>query len=244
MPTTNLLLPFLSAGQAQKHVTVNESLRMLDGIVQLAVKDANLADPPASPSDGDRYIVPAAATGAWTGWTNSVALWTDGAWLRLPPRAGWMAWNLETGTLLAFSGTSWAPFADLAGFVPSGSSIVAKGARGGETRLRTIEHLQSGLSGATVNTGLSIPNGAEVFAVGMRVKTAITGATSFSVGIAGEVGKFGGGLGIAAGSWNRGGIGAQFFYANTPIVLTSAGGNFTGGAVALSIHCVTVDPPV
>ena len=64
MPTTNLLLPFLSAGQAQKHVTVNESLRMLDGIVQLAVKDANLADPPASPSDGDRYIVPAAATGA------------------------------------------------------------------------------------------------------------------------------------------------------------------------------------
>ena len=65
MPTTNLLLPFLSAGQAQKHVTVNESLRMLDGIVQLAVKDANLADPPASPSDGDRYIVPAAATGAW-----------------------------------------------------------------------------------------------------------------------------------------------------------------------------------
>ena len=86
MPTTNLLLPFLSAGQAQKHVTVNESLRMLDGIVQLAVKDADLADPPASPSDGDRYIVPAAATGAWTGWTNSVALWTDGAWLRLPPR--------------------------------------------------------------------------------------------------------------------------------------------------------------
>ena len=53
-----------------------------------------------------------------------------------------------------------------------------------------------------------------------------------------------GGLGIAAGSSNRGGIGAQFFYANTPIVLTSAGGNFTGGAVALSIHCVTVDPPV
>lgn len=244
MPTTNLLLPFLSAGQAQKHVTVNESLRMLDGIVQLAVKDANLADPPASPSDGDRYIVPAAATGAWTGWTNSVALWTDGAWLRLPPRAGWMAWNLETGTLLAFSGTSWAPFADLAGFVPSGSSIVAKGALGGETRLRTIEHLQSGLSGASVATGLSIPNGAEVFAVGVRVKTAITGATSFSVGITGQTSKFGSGLGVAAGSWNRGGIGAEFFYADTQIRLTSAGGNFTGGDVALSIHCVTVDPPV
>lgn len=243
MPTTNLLLPFLAAGQAQKHVTVNEALRMLDGIVQLSVIEADRADPPASPSDGDRYIVPAAATGAWTGWQNSVALWTDGAWMRLPPRPGWMAWNLEASQLLMFSGTAWGAFTDLSGFVPKGSTIVAQGALGGVTRLRTIEHLQSGLSGASVSTGLSIPNGAEVFAVGVRVKTAITGATSFSVGISGQTGKFGSGLGVALGSWNRGGVGAEFFYADTPILLTPAGGSFTGGAVALSIHCVTVDPP-
>lgn len=244
MPTTNLLLPYLAAGQAQKHVTVNESLRMLDGIVQLAVLEADRLDPPPSPADGDRYLVPAAATGAWSGWQNSVALWTDGAWIRLPPRAGWLAWNIEASALLAFNGTAWAPFADLAGFVPRGDAIVAQGALGGATRLRTIEHLQSGLSGATVTTGLVIPNGAEVFAVGVRVKTAITGASSFSVGLSGETGKFGSGLGTANGSWNRGGIGAQFFYSDTPIVLTSGGGAFTGGAVALSIHCVTVDPPV
>lgn len=242
MPTTNLLLPFLAAGQAQKHVTVNEALRMLDGIVQLSVIEADRADPPASPSDGDRYIVPAAATGAWSGWQNSVALWADGAWLRLVPRAGWTAWNRETDELLMFGGASWAPFADLAGFVPKGNAIVAQGALGSVTRLRTIEHLQSGLSGASVVTGAVIPNGAEVFAVGMRVKTAITGATSFSVGIAGQTGKFGSGLGVAAGSWNRGGVGAEFSYSDTPVVLTGAGA-FTGGAVALSIHCVTVDPP-
>lgn len=242
MPTTNLLLPFLAAGQAQKHVTVNEALRMLDGIVQLSVIEADRADPPASPSDGDRYIVPAAATGAWSGWQNSVALWADGAWLRLVPRAGWTAWNRETDELLMFGGASWAPFADLAGFVPKGDAIVAQGALGSVTRLRTIEHLQSGLSGASVVTGAVIPNGAEVFAVGMRVKTAITGATSFSVGVAGQTGKFGSGLGVAAGSWNRGGVGAEFFYSDTPVVLTGAGA-FTGGAVALSIHCVTVDPP-
>ena len=242
MPTTNLLLPFLSAGQAQKHVTVNEALRMLDGIVQLSVIEADRVDPPGSPSDGDRYLVPAAATGAWSGWQNSVALWADGAWLRLVPRAGWMAWNRETAQLLMFGGVTWAPFADLAGFVPKGNAIVAQGALGSVTRLRTIEHLQSGLSGASVVTGAVIPNGAEVFAVGVRVKTAITGATSFSVGIAGQTGKFGSGLGVAAGSWNRGGVGAEFFYSDAPVVLTGAGA-FTGGAVALSIHCVTVDPP-
>lgn len=242
MPTTNLLLPFLAAGQAQKHVTVNEALRMLDGIVQLSVIEADRVDPPASPSDGDRYLVPAGATGAWSGWQNSVALWADGAWLRLVPRAGWQAWNRETAQLLMFGGATWAPFADLAGFVPKGDIIRAQGALGSVTRLRTIERLQSGLSGASVVTGAVIPNGAEVFAVGVRVKTAITGATSFSVGIAGQTGKFGSGLGVAAGSWNRGGIGAEFFYSNTPVVLTGDGA-FTGGAVALSIHCVTVDPP-
>src|SRR5262249_4668949 len=35
--TANLTLPFLISGQAQKHVTVNESLLRLDALVQLAV---------------------------------------------------------------------------------------------------------------------------------------------------------------------------------------------------------------
>jgi hypothetical protein len=35
--STHLLLPYLLAAQAQKHVAVNEALRLLDGLVQLAV---------------------------------------------------------------------------------------------------------------------------------------------------------------------------------------------------------------
>jgi hypothetical protein len=45
---------YLFAAQAQKHVTVNEALRLLDGLVQLAVLDRHLTAPPASPADGDR----------------------------------------------------------------------------------------------------------------------------------------------------------------------------------------------
>jgi hypothetical protein len=55
--TTHLLLPYILAAQAQKHVTHNEALRILDGLVQLSVLDRDLAAPPASPADGDRYIV-------------------------------------------------------------------------------------------------------------------------------------------------------------------------------------------
>jgi hypothetical protein len=47
--TTHLLLPYLAAAQAQKHVTHNEALRLLDGLVQLAVLDRTAPRPPEAP---------------------------------------------------------------------------------------------------------------------------------------------------------------------------------------------------
>ncbi|MDK3075643.1 DUF2793 domain-containing protein [Sedimentitalea sp. JM2-8] len=89
--TTHLALPYLLAARAQKHVTHNEALRLLDGLVQLSILDRDLTAPPASLAEGDRYIVGAGATGDWAGWDLNVAFWTDGAWLRLSPRVGWRA---------------------------------------------------------------------------------------------------------------------------------------------------------
>ena len=54
--TPNLGLPYIMAAQSQKHVTHNEALRALDAIVQLSVLDRDLAAPPGSPANGDRYI--------------------------------------------------------------------------------------------------------------------------------------------------------------------------------------------
>jgi hypothetical protein len=106
----NLDLPYLLASQAQKHVTHNEALRMLDGLVQMSVKDRHLATPPGSPAEGDRYIVPAGATGDWSGWAGSVALYSDGAWLRLAPNGpGWLAWVEDEKVVLVWSGTAWVP---------------------------------------------------------------------------------------------------------------------------------------
>ncbi len=105
--TTNLLLPYLLASQAQKHVTLNESLRLLDGLVQMAVIDRDLTAPPVSPADGDRYIVSAGATGDWEGWDLSVALHVDGIWTRLAPRPGWRAWIDDEGLLLVWDGAAW-----------------------------------------------------------------------------------------------------------------------------------------
>ncbi len=237
--TTHLLLPFILAAQAQKHVTHNEALRVLDGIVQLSVKDRDLTAPPGSPSEGDRYIVAATATGEWAGWEGDVALWTDGAWLRLPAREGWRAWVEDEGILLVRGASAWT-----GGFLAQGGLVdVALGALGGVTGMGSVDEELSGLSGASVDTTIVIPDRAICLGVSTRTVTTITGATSYDCGIAGETGKFGGSLGVAAGSTNRGVIGPQAFYADTPVRLTANGSDFTGGAVRISIHYLHVGVP-
>ena len=107
MTTPNLALPYIAAAQAQKHVTHNEALDRLDGLVQLSVQDRDLTAPPASPAEGDRYIVAAGATGTWAGWDGDVTMFSGGAWVRLTPQTGWRAWIDDEGVLLVFDGASW-----------------------------------------------------------------------------------------------------------------------------------------
>jgi len=71
--STHLGLPYLLAAQAQKHVTHNEALRLLDAMVQLSVLDRTRTTPPASPADGTRQVVASGATGLWAGWDLNVA---------------------------------------------------------------------------------------------------------------------------------------------------------------------------
>ncbi len=105
--TTHLLLPYILAAQAQKHVTHNEALRLLDAVVQLSVLDRDLMAPPASPADGDRYIVASGATGLWAGWDLNVTTWVDGVWMRLVPRPGWLAWIADEATFFVWNGSVW-----------------------------------------------------------------------------------------------------------------------------------------
>jgi hypothetical protein len=116
--TTKLLLPYILAAQAQKHVTHNEALRLLDGLVQMSVSDRDLTAPPSSPVEGDRYIVAIGATGAtgdWSGWDDDIALFGDGIWFRLPKQVGWRAWVQDEGTLVVWDGTQWFDLSSVVG---------------------------------------------------------------------------------------------------------------------------------
>lgn len=449
--TPNLALPYLAAAQAQKHVTVNEALDHIDGLVQLSVISATLTAPPASRVEGDRYIIAVGATGAWTGWEDSVAHFSGGAWLRLIPQTGWIAWDQAVGGITTYDATTgWNPLAtgsdaftglidtpgaftgqagkalqvntgetalefvvpatgggsgggltklpvvngdfetgditgwtitvgvaavadwstmagyDAAGatvtrngiFVFSGGEggsaqaqvtafqdidisgdtsalywvtaeflksyqdqdvpsitlelldaggtilastsvsktdgfvsitpailnlarpggtataritldvtrgtgnnnnaaidnvallgsgsggtatpvadvIVAQSINGASVGMHIAEELLTGLSGASASSSIAIPDRAIVLGVSTRTVTAIAGATSYDCGIAGQIAKFGGVLGVIPGSTNVGVIGPEAFYVATPIVLTANGENFTGGDVRIAIQ--------
>lgn len=243
--TAHLALPFLMAAQAQKHVTHNEALRLLDGIVQLSVKSRTLADPPASPTEGARYIPATAATGVWSGWAGSIAYWTDGAWMRLIPAPGWLAWIADEAQMIVWTNNLWVPVVEAMGFVAQSANVaVARAPQGSATGMAVAEELLSGLSGASRASTIAIPNRAIVLGVSCRTTARITGATGFDCGIPGEPQKFGGSLGVAAGSVNTGVIGPQAFYADTPVILTARGGSFTGGAVRIAIHMLICTPPL
>lgn len=105
--TTHLALPFIDAAQAQKHVTHNEALQLLDALVHLAVVARDQAAPPATPAEGDRYLVGAGATGAFAGKDLQIASWLAGSWIFLAPRAGWLAYVAAEQLLLVHDGAAW-----------------------------------------------------------------------------------------------------------------------------------------
>ena len=76
--TDNLNLPYILPAQAQKHVTHNEALRILDAVIQIVVQDMTRATPPASPTEGQRHVVASDASGAWAGHIAAIATWQDG----------------------------------------------------------------------------------------------------------------------------------------------------------------------
>jgi hypothetical protein len=130
-------------------------------------------------------------------------------------------------------------------------ATLAQGANGSNVQAGAIEQELTPLSGASVISTIQIPNRAIVLAVSVRVVTAITGATSFNVdattsssgGTGTTAGQFGSSLGIAAGSSNCGIIGPTAWYAASTLTLTANGGNFTAGAVRLSIQYLTCGVP-
>lgn len=105
--TPHLALPLLAAAQAQKHVTHNEAVAFLDALVHLSVRERNRESPPASPTEGDRYLVRSGASGGFAGHDGEIALFDLGIWRFFAPRPGWRAHVEAEDVFLLFDGAAW-----------------------------------------------------------------------------------------------------------------------------------------
>jgi len=237
--TPRLGLPYVLAAQAQKHIPINESLARLDGLVQLAVESRLVAVQPAVPASGAIWILPAGATGsAWTGQPPGTLMrFESGAWEALAPAEGVFAWLRDENQMVVHDGSAWVALS-----TTFKSTTVAASPGLANTRLEIREE-EIIVAGAMTPTTMVIPARAIVLAVTTRTTAAITGATAYSCGISGETGKFGSALGVAKNSSNVGVIGPAAFYADTLLLLTAAGGTFTGGKVRVAVHLLRFDAP-
>lgn len=125
--TPRFALPLLAVAQAQKEVTHNEALVLLDALLHAAVQAGPLAAPPAEPVEGQCWLVGEAPTAAWTGQADAVALWTAGGWRFAAPRAGMRITRLADGAWLRFDNGVWSEPSILA--APTGGSTIDSEAR-------------------------------------------------------------------------------------------------------------------
>ncbi|WP_420432967.1 DUF2793 domain-containing protein [Hyphobacterium sp.] len=112
--TPRLGLDYVLAAQAQKHVTVNESLRRLDALVQTTVISRSTDAQPGSPADGDAYILTAQAAGAeWELMAaDGLTIYRDAEWSEITPRSGWRVWVEDEQVLMVFAEGDWVRFTD------------------------------------------------------------------------------------------------------------------------------------
>jgi hypothetical protein len=100
----------LLPSQAQKHVTVNESLVALDAVVQGAVSEMGRNAPPAAPAEGDRFLIGGTPTGAWVGRAGNLAHFRNNLWYFQAPQPGWRLYNLADDTLYVLTtALAWVP---------------------------------------------------------------------------------------------------------------------------------------
>ncbi|MEM9318327.1 MAG: DUF2793 domain-containing protein [Pseudomonadota bacterium] len=229
--TQQLNLPLLSASQAQKHVTVNEALIRLDGMVQLRLQSVTDTIPPAVFSEADAYGVPAGATGLWAGQEGRIAIAVNGGWDFIDPRIGFQAYVIDAGAAAIFDGMDWR----IGGltFTPNRAGL----------NVSSVEIDQPITSGSSVTTAPIIPERAIVFGVTGVITAAITGASAWRIGVTGEDQRYGSGLSTGVGSWLSGPSTPLVYWAPTPLVISSEDNDFSGGNLRLAVHFATLSIP-
>ena len=136
MPTTpRHALPLLAVAQAQKEITHNEALVLIDALVHAAIEAGPVNDPPPTATAGQCWLVGSAPTGVWAGQARSIAISTAGGGRFAAPRHGIAVRRIADGAAWRFDGAEWVGPPVIA--AASGGATV-----GGEARAVLAELIQ------------------------------------------------------------------------------------------------------
>ncbi|THF78018.1 DUF2793 domain-containing protein [Cohnella fermenti] len=95
---------------------------------QASVKNQTTTTPPASGNaEGDRYIVPTGATGAWAGKQTQIAEWQSSAWVYYTPDVGWTCYVDAEQKIYSWNGTAWVRTGGALQTVTAGAGLTGGG---------------------------------------------------------------------------------------------------------------------
>lgn len=231
--TAQFSLPLLQANQAQKHITVNEALSLLDVFAQFRIKDLDVSTPPLNAIDGDCFLIGSGATGEWFARDGELAVNSNGGWLFVVPLKGWHAYVEQTQTAYVYDGQTWIP----------GTGVVSSF---GSSTVSYIQEFEFQTSGAGSFTAVEpIPQNCKVDAISLMVDTELTtdGETSWRCGTTANSTEFGTNLSLNAG--------AQSVLDGSPTLQTGsdfltvsiASGQFLSGQVRVALHLTQYRAP-
>ena len=107
--SARLGLPYLAAGQMQKHVTLNEALTRLDALIQTAVASRTITTEPEGPDDGRLYILPDGADGpGWSAFAERTLVRAEsGGWTVVEVAHGQLVWVEDEAAFVVRDGDDW-----------------------------------------------------------------------------------------------------------------------------------------
>ncbi|MEZ5655582.1 MAG: DUF2793 domain-containing protein [Sphingobium sp.] len=100
-------LPLLQAGQAQKEITHNEALTLIDAIMHAQAESAVVSAPPGGAAAGQCWIVASGGSAEWSGHDGELACMTSGGWRFVVPRKGMRVSAADDGQTYVHDGSGW-----------------------------------------------------------------------------------------------------------------------------------------
>ena len=117
-------LPFLAVGQAQKEITHNESLLIIDALLHPIV-EAELGAPPTISNGtqaGKCWLVSSTPSALWQGRAGHIAYWTGSGWRYFAPSEGMKVRNKAVFAELIRTASSWIAPTPIAN--PAGGTVI------------------------------------------------------------------------------------------------------------------------